>query len=898
MNIEHKWYADTQEKLDYWRSRMLRDDGSPRQKYLGFDTETNGVYFFRNVVIGYSIALNDREGFYVPLLEWVPDETSQKLRTIKNYGTKIPVFERGHFIDPWTGQVFPEFVTPDEFRAPQNVIDFVADTLPKFLLIMHNAPFDCNIMHYNFGVDLAPFLFLDTILGKHFLDENTRHGLKETGELWAEHLGFAASEDAKMEQKELGTSIVRNGGTFNARTKHIWRGERILVAKYAIKDVFLTLKIAKHFMKVMKTEYEQKHMDLFFKDEIMPLCREVVIPMIYRGAHIDVDHFKALNTEIVELLKQYEDRAIRVIEDHLATFPLGKSMDEVVTTRLLVTHIADMEGLELPKQTNKKGITKVSFAKKVVQAAQAANPHWLWGYLLKQNEIMWEERDIQAARQELYVKKMKRRYRFNINSPDHLIWLFFKKLGESMTNFPKTDSSTPEKPRPSMDAEVLEELLLKKYPEFLTPVLTYRKLSKLYSSYIQPAINLNHDSWLHLELKQFGTISGRFSCGGGFNLQTLPKVEVADMCTKCQSKNLQKNERLLLVDVHCMDCNHAQQDVVRYSQIKRGFTAPPGYKIQNADYSSLEPRCFAFMSGDPKLKEIFQKDLDMYSKVYCDMMDTSGKYSPDPKAPNFLKKLNPEARDGIKPCVLSIPYGSRDAQVANLMGYKKTIRKTDDEGRSVMVEIPDVKRGGELRQLYLNTYADLRNYMDQCDIEAVSKGYVETIYGRRRRFQYTQNVYKIISHIGMSIEEFLDHKVQPLKFEATDSGFTAELLEEFCQAYDIYPSEMEKKGNWAYVRGVFKNELNNAKNIRIQGLAAHITNRAMLEYTRAVKRRGLDSYIFLQVHDEISSYTAEHQVELTLPLLKGAMERNKFAKGVDVPMKADPVVCDNLKESK
>lgn len=897
--MHNAFYVDSIEKVQYWRDRLVDENGMLRQKYLGFDTETNGVYFFRNVIIGYSIALNDNEGFYIPLLEWVPDQSSLKLRTVKDYGTKIPVFTDGHFQDVWRDAIYPENVTSAEYQAPDFAIGFLRDVVAKFQLIMYNAPFDCNMVKFNFGIDLAPQLYLDGILGKHFLDENSRNGLKDTGALWANELGFSSEEDAKAEQKELGTSVVRNGGKFNARTKIIWRGDPLLIAKYAVKDVYLTLKVCRLIVKKLNTEYEQKHRDLFFRDEIMPLCREVVIPMIYKGAHINVEHFRKLDEECKQLLNIYEERAIREIEPYLENFELGSSLDEIATQRKLVFKIAEIEGLELPKTTNKKGEIKVSFAKKAVQAVNLSNPHWLWGYILKENELMLPDRQIQEIKEEIFFEETQRRYRFNISSADHLIWLLFKRLGESMGEIPKTESSKKEKPRPKTDADTLEQFFLKKYPEFVTPILLHRKLSKLHSSYIEPALNLNNNGWLHLEFKQYGTISGRFSCGGGFNLQTLPKVEITDICSKCQSKRIERrDERMLLVTIACSDCQHVVIDAVKYSTIKEGFTAPTGYKIQNADYSSLEPRCFAFESGDQKLKDVFQKNLDLYSKVYCDMMDPEGRYSADPKRPNFLKIVNPAARDGIKPCVLSIPYGSRAGQVANLMGFTKTIKKLDDSGVMREVKIADVKRGEAFREKYLNTYSDLRNYMDECDIAAITKGYVETIYGRRRRFQYTQNVYKILSYAGITIDEFLDHNYNALKFPTTDTGLTEELLMEFCQAYDIYPSEIEKLGNWTYVRGVFKNELNNAKNIRIQGLAGHITNRAMLEYTRAINKRGLDARVFLTVHDEISCYVKSDQVELTVPLLKSAMERNKFARGIDVPMKADPVICDNLKDSK
>jgi len=72
----------------------------------------------------------------------------------------------------------------------------------------------------------------------------------------------------------------------------------------------------------------------------------------------------------------------------------------------------------------------------------------------------------------------------------------------------------------------------------------------------------------------------------------------------------------------------------------------------------------------------------------------------------------------------------------------------------------------------------------------------------------------------------------------------------------------------------------------------------MLDANRYFREKGVEALVVLQVHDEISCYAKiEHANEAAIGLRKG-MENNRVAAMLDIPMVADPVVCDNLKESK
>lgn len=875
--------------------KFLMNGDKANYDLAAFDTETNGLLIFRNVVIGFSISTDSKSGFYVPFLEWVRDESSRKVRKID--GVETEVFLRGHFKCVWTGKEYPETVTSAEYQPPEFIKDYMRRWLLSMSLLMHNAPFDCNMMFYNYDIDITDNLFCDTRLLKHFIDESTKTGLKETAILWARELGFDAERAANQEQIEMGASVIRNGGSKG----HIWRGDWDLVSKYACADTALTFGLFEVGSEKLQSDYGDRGVELFYEKEMMPLCREVVIPMQRGGVKISVEHFENLKKELQGLIDRFEDQAQAKMSHLLEDFDKGDSLEEAVSQRRLLDRIIEIEGLPYPEKVTKKRTGEVeiakSLAKPAVKKAHAANPHWLWGYILGEDEMKYSEARLKEIKNDLYREVLGRRYRFNLGSDMHLRWLLFDKLGNDKKSVPQTDSATPENPIPSCAADVLEEHFKARY-DFIEDVMMFRKLGDLLGNYVEKAITLHNKGWLHMDMDQAGTTSGRFSCRGGFNLQTLPKVESLSVCPHCESKKVEiKTDGTVLAEIHCQNCKKVTRNIICYSVVKQGFVAPEGYKIINADYSSLEPRCFAFMSGDKKLKDIYFKDLDLYAKIYCDIEDEEGRYSPDPKMENFLKKKNPALRDMVKPVVLGIPYGARGPQVANLMGFRKKIK---DRKTGLEKEILDVERGIAWREKYLGTYEDLHNYMEECEISATTKGYVETVIGRRRHYKYAPIIQKILDQRSIDRETFLDCRARDLEKTQIDlgDGLDEEDLEWFSEQAGMYLSQVKEKGCWAYIRGLYKNELDNAKNVRIQGLAGHICNRGMLDTTRYFRENGIDGYVCLQVHDEITCYVREDQAEFGAALLQIGMEDNEFAKVVDIGMKAEPLICDNLKDSK
>ena len=910
--------VDTVEKLKEL-DKILMDGQTPRYKVLAVDTETNGLSLYKTTVIGFSLSFDQNSGYYIPFLKWERDESSRKVRTYKK--VKYPDHcKDGKLKCVWTGELFDEFVTPQEYNIRERM-PLIPALIERWFkstnLYMWNAPFDINHLFICTGVDLKDNLLLDGSLLVHVLDENHSVGLKQNAEKYKDALGINPHVQAAAEKKELVSSIINNGAP---KQGAVWRADLQPQMKYACADTFFTFGICEAALKEFSEKFGPKGLDWFFNKEVMPVCREVVVDMKRNGVFIDVAHFNKIHKETIKKMQELEDRIISELNDQklLSEFGLGKTVDEAISNQRLIKRIIELENLAIPTKVDKKtGIAKETLAKGEVKKVYEKDPHWLWGYILGEDELKYSEAKINSIKADLYFEVEKRRYQFNIGSGDHLRWLFCEKLGIPKKSLPQTDSATKENPIPKMDAETITTHMLPKFP-WVKTLLSWKRLQKLESTYIRPAVLLNIDGWLYMDMKQNGTTSGRFSCSGGYNLQTLPRVddemELLNECPDCGAERLDKDgnptgkieiiqEIACIADRKCNACGSVQTDIPRPSAIKEGFIAPPGYKIVNADYSSLEPRCFAVMSNEEAIKEVYRKGLDLYSQVYCEMFPDGKQYSADPKAPNFLKKVAKGKRTFVKPIVLGIPYGSGDAQVASLINAKKIIR---DRKTGKEVEIPDIQAGRELRLQYLARFKDLHAYMEEQDLRAATLGYVETIVGRRRHLPFAKKINDILARHDIDYKDLRDAKTKFLKSKSCDfvaeSGmkvqFSEDVLLEIQKALDITDEKLKEKNNWVYIRNLLKSDLNNAKNNPIQGLAGHTTNAGMLDTNRFLRQNNIDGWVMIQVHDEIGCYVKTEQAQDGAKCLQDGMEQNWVTKLLDIPMIAEPEICDNLKDAK
>ena len=251
MNIEKKYYTvqDTETlKLMYQHIQ--------ESEVIAVDTETTSLNMRSGKIVGWSISGAEGVGFYIPTLVW-------------DYGKE-------------------ELVTQEINGQSTEVI---SKNLLKMLkgkkLVMHNASFDCRYIKNYYGVDLLEDLWVETLLLVHTVQEEGAgmgvFGLKALAISVQEEIGLDVEKAANEEQIELKGSIKKNGGEATKTNFEIYKADLDILSKYASADTDLTLRLCNHFLKRLKEENLEQ---FFFEDEVMPIYKEVTIPMEEYGVWI------------------------------------------------------------------------------------------------------------------------------------------------------------------------------------------------------------------------------------------------------------------------------------------------------------------------------------------------------------------------------------------------------------------------------------------------------------------------------------------------------------------------------------------------------------------------------------------------------------------------------------
>ncbi|PKL39788.1 MAG: DNA polymerase I [Spirochaetae bacterium HGW-Spirochaetae-1] len=245
---------------------------------------------------------------------------------------------------------------------------------------------------------------------------------------------------------------------------------------------------------------------------------------------------------------------------------------------------------------------------------------------------------------------------FNINSTRELAAILFEKLGLKPVKKTKTGFST--------DITVLESL--RGHHAIVDNLIAYRTLSKLKSTYIDtlPKLINPKTGRIHTSYNQTVVATGRLSSSDP-NLQNIP---VRD--------DFGKN-------------------------IRKGFTAEPGFVMLAADYSQIELRLAAHLSMDENMIRAFKEGIDIHSLTASSVFGCA------------IDAVTPDMR--------------RKAKVVNFA----TIYGVSPYGLSQQAEI-DFKEAAEFIRRYFETYPGFRKYMDDTIAFAREHGYVKTLLGRKR----------------------------------------------------------------------------------------------------------------------------------------------------------------------
>ena len=245
--------------------------------------------------------------------------------------------------------------------------------------------------------------------------------------------------------------------------------------------------------------------------------------------------------------------------------------------------------------------------------------------------------------------------RINLNSPKQLGEMLFDKMGLPAPKKTQRGYST--------SAEVLENLAARH--EVCAKILEYRKYQKLESTYIDSLLNLQDAAGrIHSRFDQVATATGRISSAEP-NLQNIPvRTELG-------------------------------------RQIRRAFIARPGCVLVDADYSQIELRVLAHMSGDETMIEAFREGQDIHARTASEVYGVP------------LEQVTHEMRSASKAVNFGIVYGISDFTLA------KNISVSRKEAR-------------EFIERYFERYPGVKRYMDAEVAEGREKGYVTTLMGRRR----------------------------------------------------------------------------------------------------------------------------------------------------------------------
>jgi predicted transcriptional regulator len=253
---------------------------------IAFDTETTSLNTRKGEIIGWSVSGKEGEGYYLP--------------------TKL--FENQELVDAYI----------ESIKAYDISVKLINMLIGKKLL-MHNASFDCRFVKNYFKIDLLDSLHADTMLLVHTVNEegagfgsNSPFGLKSIAKMIQTELGLDIEKSANEEQLALKSSIKENGGSVTRENYEIWKADINILAEYAAADTDLTLRIYNHFIKDL---YDQGLENFFFVDEVMPLYKEVTIPMESIGVKLDMDLIRKTKEEVTQAL---EDHRTKVMDQLLS----------------------------------------------------------------------------------------------------------------------------------------------------------------------------------------------------------------------------------------------------------------------------------------------------------------------------------------------------------------------------------------------------------------------------------------------------------------------------------------------------------------------------------------------------------------------------------------------------
>lgn len=346
----------------------------------------------------------------------------------------------------------------------------------------------------------------------------------------------------------------------------------------------------------------------------------------------------------------------------------------------------------------------------------------------------------------------------NLNSPKQVGALLFEKLELPVVKKTKTGFST--------DSEVLETLDAQGESAIPGLILQYREIGKLLSTYVKALPKLIHenDGRLHTHFNQHVAATGRLSSNNP-NLQNIPiRTELG-------------------------------------RKIRKGFLAAPGSTLLGADYSQVELRLLAHLSGDETMIKAFNNNEDIHRQTASEIMGIP------------LSDVTSDDRSKAKAVNFGLMYGQSSFGLASQLKISR-------------------KEAKEYITSYFTNFSKVKSYLDTLKEDAEETGYAVTMFGRKRYLPDMSSTNRTVKAMAERV----------------------------------------------------------AINSPIQGAAADIIKKAMIEIFAEIESKGLKSKMLLQVHDELIFEVPHSELEEMKTIVKNGMENVVSLK---VPLSVDMGHADN-----
>lgn len=249
---------------------------------------------------------------------------------------------------------------------------------------------------------------------------------------------------------------------------------------------------------------------------------------------------------------------------------------------------------------------------------------------------------------------------FNISSPKQLAEVLFEKMGLKIKGQKKTKSG-------SFSTKESELLKLQGENEIIDKILKHREYSKLLGTYIDSIPTLvDKDGRLHPTFIQIGAVTGRMSSENP-NVQNIPNKTVEGR------------------------------------EIRKSFIADDGFVLVSFDYSQIELRIAAILSGDKNMIDIFKNNQDIHSSVASKIFNINE------------SEVTKEMRNKAKTINFGVMYGM------GVLALKQNLKVSKEEAE-------------EFLRNYFQTFSGLATYLESIKREVSQTGFTKTIFGRRRYF--------------------------------------------------------------------------------------------------------------------------------------------------------------------